>query len=156
MHLRIGGPAPEFQARSDDGQHVSSASLAGGWAVVFFFPKSGTTGCRLEARQFQQVLPEFGQLNTRIIGVSTDTEAKQALFREQCQLSFPLLPDGDRTIGRAFGVVGLLGLAKRQTFLIDPQGRLAHHWRSVQPAQHAAEVLEKIRTLQAAATATGR
>ena len=157
MPLRLGDLAPDFQARSDDGQPVSSASLAGGWAVLYFFPKAGSPGCSLEARAFEQALPEFERLQTRVVGVSTDTEARQALFREQCHLTFPLLPDGDRAIGRAFGVLGgvggLLGLTRRQTFLIDPQGRLAYRWQSVRPAQHAAEVLEKLRALQATAAA---
>ena len=157
MSLRIGDPAPAFQTRSDDGQLISLAALAGQWAVLYFFPRAGTPGCSLEARRFQQALPDFERHNARVIGVSTDTEARQALFRETCQLSFPLLPDGDRAIARAFGVMGgvtrLLGLTQRQTFLLDPQGRVAQRWQHVQPEHHAAEVLTTLKALQARATA---
>ena len=155
MSLRIGDPAPAFQARSDDGKLVNLEALAGQWAVLYFFPKTSSPGCSVEARLFQQLLPDFERHNARVIGVSTDTEARQALFRETCQLSFPLLPDGNRTVTRAFGVMGgvtrLLGLARRQTFLLDPQGRVAYRWHSVRPATHAAEVLTTLQALQARA-----
>ena len=83
--------------------------------------------------------------------LSTDTEARQARFREKCDLSFPMIPDGDKAIGRAYGVMGgvsgLLNLAQRQTFLIDPAGNLAWHWKVSNPATHAGQVLEKLAEL---------
>ena len=151
MTLRPGDSMPTFQARSDDGRIVSPATLAGGWAVLFFFPRAASAACTLEALGFQRLLAEFGALGAQPVGISTDTEARQALLREKCGLSFPLLPDGNRQLGRTFGVMsglsGLLGLAQRQTFLFAPDGRLAHHWPGVQPQRHPAEVLERLRGL---------
>ena len=119
--------------------------MRGRWVVLYFYPRAGTPGCSVEAQRFEEALPEFGRLGAEVIGVSTDTEAQQARFRERCGLSFPLLPDGDHTVARAYGVIGgvggLLGLASRQTFLIDPAGQLAFHWKRVNPLGHAAEVL---------------
>ncbi len=154
MSVTVGQPAPAFQARSDHGQLVSLQALRGQWVVLYFYPRASTPGCSLEARQFEQALPEFARLGAVVVGVSTDTEARQASFRDSCGLSFALLPDGDRTISRAYGVLGglsgLLGMAARQTFLIDPQGKVAFQWRTVSPARHAAEVLEVLRQKQQA------
>ncbi|WP_425147402.1 peroxiredoxin [Deinococcus sp.] len=152
MRLRIGDPMPDFQTRSDDGQLISPATLRGEWALLYFYPRASSSGCSLEARRFEQALPDFARLGARVIGVSTDTEARQARFREQCQLSFALLPDGDKAICRVFGVLGglggLLGMAQRQSFLFDSGGLLAHHWRSVNPDRHAAEVLGALEKFQ--------
>ncbi|WP_216319031.1 peroxiredoxin [Deinococcus aestuarii] len=148
MSPSVGQPAPEFDARSDDGRPVRLTELRGSWVVLYFYPRANTPGCSVEARRFEAALPEFGRLNAQVVGVSTDTEARQANFRDTCSLSFPLIPDGDRSVSRAYGVIGglggLLGLAARETFLIDPQGRVAHHWRGVNPATHAADVLRHL------------
>lgn len=152
MSVQIGQPAPTFQARSDDGRAMALDQLRGQWVVLFFYPKASSAGCSLEAQRFEQALPEFERLNAVVIGVSSDTEARQASFRDRCDLSFPLLPDSDRAICRAYGVMGgvggLLGLAARQTFLIDPQGAVAWSWKSANPVRHAAEVLEELRRRQ--------
>lgn len=148
MSIRIGEAVPDFVARSDDGQQLSLSGLNGQWAVLYFYPRASTPGCSIEAQRFEQALPEFRRMNAQVIGVSTDTEARQAKFREKCDLSFPLIPDGDKVIGRAYGVLGgvsgLLNLAQRQTFLIDPQGKLAWHWKVSNPGTHAGEVLAKL------------
>ncbi|WP_019586807.1 peroxiredoxin [Deinococcus apachensis] len=145
MSPRVGQPAPEFDARSDDGRPIRLADLRGRWVVLYFYPRANTPGCSIEAQRFEAALPEFERLGATVIGVSTDTEARQANFRDFCGLSFPLIPDGDRTLSRTYGVMGglggLLGIAARQTFLIDPTGKVAHHWSSVNPQTHAAEVL---------------
>lgn len=149
MSPRVGQPAPDFDTRSDDGQPVRLADLRGRWVVLYFYPRANTPGCSVEAQRFEAALPEFERLNATVIGVSTDTEARQAKFRESCDLSFPMIPDGDRALCRAYGVMGglggLMGLAGRQTFLIDPEGKVAHHWRTVNPASHAADVVRYLR-----------
>ncbi|WP_027480430.1 peroxiredoxin [Deinococcus pimensis] len=149
MSPRAGEPAPEFDAVSDDGRRVRLADLRGRWVVLFFYPKASSVGCSVEARRFEEAAPEFERLGATVVGVSTDTEAAQARFRDSCGLSFPLLPDGDRSVCRAYGVMGgltgLLGVADRQTFLIDPQGRVARHWRRVNITRHAADVLADLR-----------
>lgn len=148
MTPHAGQPAPDFDAVSDDGRRVRLADLRGRWVVLFFYPKASSPGCSLEARRFEGALPEFERHGALVVGVSTDTEAAQARFRDGCGLSFPLLPDGDKVIGRAYGVIGgvtgLLGFAARQTFLIDPQGVVARHWRQVNPVSHAADVLGEL------------
>lgn len=152
MPLHVGQAAPTFSARSDDGQSVNLADMRGQWVVLYFYPRASTPGCSVEAQRFEQALGEFERCQAQVIGVSTDTEARQAQFREKCALSFPLLPDSDKAIAKAYGVLGgmtgLLGVAQRQTFLIDPQGNLAYIWHKVNPVSHAAEVLARLQTLQ--------
>lgn len=154
MTPRVGQLAPPFRARSDDGRLIDLAELRGRWVVLYFYPRAGTPGCSVEAQRFEEALPEFGRLGAEVIGVSTDTEAQQARFRDRCGLSFPLLPDGDRAVAEAYGVLGgvgkLLGMTARQTFLIDPAGRLAFHWKRVNPLGHAAEVLQTLAQCQRA------
>ena len=152
MAVQVGQPAPSFRSRSDDGHMVDLAALRGHWVVLYFYPKASSPGCSLEARQFEQAVPELSRLGAVVVGVSTDTEARQASFRDRCELSFALLPDSDRSICRAYGVLdglgGWLGLAARQTFLIDPAGTVARQWRKVNPARHAAEVLAALRDIK--------
>ena len=153
MTLQVGQPAPAFDLRSDDGHMVSLEALRGLWVVLYFYPRAMTPGCSIEAQSFEQALPEFQRRSARVIGVSTDTEARQAQFRDSCSLSFPLLPDSERELSKLYGVLGgvtgLLGIANRHTFLIDPQGNVAHIWRKVSPQRHAGEVLRELESRQA-------
>lgn len=148
MSLQVGHPAPPFEARSDDGRPVSLGALRGQWVVLYFYRRASTPGCSVEAQRFEAALPELERLGATVVGVSTDTEARQAKFRDSCGLSFPLIPDGEKVLARRFGVIGglggLLGVAARETFLIDPQGQLAQHWRNVNPIFHAGEVVKEL------------
>lgn len=117
-----------------------------------FFPRSNTTHCQLQARRFQALLPEFEHLHARLLGISSDTVAQQVTFREICRLQFPLFTDSTQQLIELFGVRedDLIDgesthRAKRQTFLISPEGVIAHHWVQVDPNTHASEVLEYLR-----------
>lgn len=148
MSVRPGAPAPLFEKRSDDGQMIRLSDLRGRWVVLFFYPRAQSVGCSIEAQRFEAALPEFERLDAVVIGVSTDTEARQANFRDRCSLSYPLIPDGDRSVCRAYGVLGVLGsvlnMAARETVLIDPQGLVAARWRNPNPAAHVPAVLRKL------------
>jgi thioredoxin-dependent peroxiredoxin len=151
MSLTINQAAPEFSSVDDHGQTVSLKSLRGKWVVLYFYPKDNTPGCSIEANKFEQALPEFQKLGAEVIGVSTDSSASHQKFRETCNLTFPLLADTDKSISKAYGVMGgltgLLGVADRQTFLIDPSGQLVHHWKRVNPMTHALEVQQKLQEM---------
>ncbi len=154
MSLEIGKPAPEFMGVDDTGKNISLTGLSGKWVILYFYPKDNTPGCSIEAAKFEQLLPEFTALGAEVIGVSTDSSASHANFREKCNLSFPLLADTDKRIAKAYGVLGglmgMFGIAARESFLIDPSGNLAQHWKMVNPMTHALEVkqaLEKQTTL---------
>lgn len=148
MKPAVHKPAPEFTRRSDDGRTIRLSALRGQWVVLYFFPRASSPGCSVEAGRFEAALPEFKRLNAVVIGVSTDTEAHQAQFRDTCGLSHPLIPDGDRELCRAYGVFGglggLLNMASRATFLIDPQGDLVYEHRNGNPAGHAPAMLQEL------------
>lgn len=151
MSPRPGDPAPEFETRSDGGDPLSLVDVRGHWLVLFFFPRANTTHCQLQARRFEALAPAFGALNARILGVSSDARAQQMAFRNLCQLSFPLIPDTDHQLSERYGVLGEpfpgeeTRLARRETFLISPEGRVVRHWTEVIPKTHAAEGLEELR-----------
>ncbi len=130
------------------GETINLEQLRGQWVILYFYPKDSSYGCSIEAQKFEQSLPEFKQKNAIVIGVSTGSSASQTKFREKCNLSFSLLPDTDKSIAKAYGVLSglmaLMGNADRQTFLIDPEGKLAHHWKFVNPFSHATEVLQEL------------
>lgn len=152
MTLHCGQTAPLFDAKSDDGRRLSLLEMRGQWVVLYFFPRVLTPACSVEAQHFEALHRDFQRLNAQIIGVSSDTEAKQALFRETCQLSFALLPDSQRQVCKVYGVLsglsGWRGLSQRVTFLIDPLGVVAQVWRNVKPNKHAAEVLQALEAQQ--------
>ncbi|WP_291432227.1 peroxiredoxin [Deinococcus sp.] len=132
--LPLNQPAPDFSGVSDDGQAISLQSLRGQWVVLYFYPKANSYGCSIEAQKFEASLPEFERLGAQVIGISTDSEAGQAAFREKCHLSYPLLADPGQTICRAYGVMGgltsLMGVSNRASFVIDPEGKLVHELRN--------------------------
>ena len=152
--MNISEPVPNFSAPSDTGEIISLEKLRGEWVILYFYPKDSSLGCSIEAQRFEQSLPEFVKRNAQVIGVSTGSSVSQTKFREKCNLTFPLLPDTDKSIAKAYGVINgfmaLLGNADRQTFLIDPNGNLAHHWKFVNPLSHATEVLQTLEKHQTA------
>jgi thioredoxin-dependent peroxiredoxin len=152
--VKISEAVPNFSTTSDTGQTINLEKLRGKWVILYFYPKDSSLGCSIEAGRFEQSLPEFQKLNAQVIGVSTGSSLSQAKFREKCHLSFVLLPDTDKSIAKAYGVISgfmaLLGNADRQTFLIDPHGKLAHHWKFVNPLSHATEVLQELEKHQLA------
>ncbi len=152
--MNISEPVPNFSASGDNGQIINLEQLRGQWVILYFYPKDSSLGCSIEAQRFEQLLPEFTKRKAQVIGVSTGSSASQTKFREKCNLTFPLLPDTDKSIAKAYGVINgfmaLLGNADRQTFLIDPNGNLAHHWKFVNPLSHATEVLQILEKQQTA------
>lgn len=149
---QLGQPAPDFSAISDDGRHVSLSGLRGQWTVLYFYPKANSYGCSIEAQRFEQFLPQFAELGAQVIGISTDAAAGQAAFREKCSLSYPLLPDPDKAICRAYGVLGgltgIIGVSGRASFVIDPQGTLIHQRHDLNHTVHVEAALQAIRGQQ--------
>ncbi|MEY4530406.1 MAG: hypothetical protein RLZZ156_1127 [Deinococcota bacterium] len=148
MSLIIGQAAPDFNTTDDAEKPISLSGLRGRWVVLYFYPKDNTPGCSIEAGKFEQILPELNALGAEVIGVSTDSSASHANFREKCGLSFPLIADTDKSLGKAYGVIGglmgMIGIAARQSFLIDPEGNLAFQWKMVNPMIHAVEVKQEL------------
>jgi thioredoxin-dependent peroxiredoxin len=143
-------PAPAFSLSTNSGEgQVSLADYRGKWVVLYFYPKDFTSGCTLEAKRFQQDLPEYIARNTQILGVSADSVQSHAEFCDSEGLKFPLLADQDGQVSKAYGSwLGFISL--RHSFLIDPEGNLRETFLNVNPAVHSREVLARLDQLQAA------
>ncbi len=148
----IGEDAPEFELPDQTGQLHSLEDYRDKWVVLYFYPKDETPGCTTEACEFRDNIFEFNKINAQILGVSLDDVESHQKFAEHYSLPFPLLADVDGQAADAYGVkTRRLGMkfAKRQTFLIDPEGKIAKHYKKVQPATHSAQVLADLKDLGA-------
>jgi thioredoxin-dependent peroxiredoxin len=137
----VGQQAPDFSAPSQDGTPVSLKSFRGKWTVLYFYPKDMTQGCTIEAHNFQQDLPKYQQQNAVIVGVSVDSTDSHKEFCAKESLTFRLVADTDKKIVDQYGSLGGSGVASRNTFLIDPAGKIVKVWTKVSPAHHSEEVL---------------
>ena len=143
----VGQPAPTFTLPSQDGSEISLSSFRGKWVVLYFYPKDMTSGCTIEAHNFQRDLAQFEARKAVILGVSVDTPDSHKQFCTKEGLTFRLLADPKHTVVDAYGSLGSFAgfkIANRNTFLIDPQGNIAKVWTTVNPPPHSAEVLAAI------------
>lgn len=144
----IDQPAPEFKLASNSGEgEVALADYRGQWVVAYFYPADFTPGCTIEARKFQQDLPQYMQRHTQVLGISADDVASHSEFCDSEGLKFPLLADADGSVSKAYGSwLGIRSL--RHTFIIDPNGVLKATFTGVNPIVHSKEVLAKLDELQ--------
>ena len=147
----VGSPAPDFNLTTNEGKPASLKEYRGKWVVLYFYPKDFTSGCTLEARNFQQDAAKYEQLNAVILGVSVDTAESHKDFCAKEGLSFKLLSDTDTAVSTKYGSVMEYNGAKlsaRNTFIIDPEGKVAKVFTGVKPAGHSEEVLSALAGLQ--------
>jgi thioredoxin-dependent peroxiredoxin len=151
--LKEGDKAPGFRCTADDGSTVSLADYKGRNLVLYFYPKADTTGCTSEAIQFRDALKDFEAVNAAIVGVSGDSVAAQVKFKAKYDLNFPLLADTKFDVIEAYGARRMksffgktaLGIV-RSSFWIGPDGRIRKIWPKVTVKDHAAEVLETVKS----------
>jgi peroxiredoxin Q/BCP len=142
-----GQVAPTFTLPSQDGSQISLDSFRGKWVVLYFYPKDMTQGCTIEAHNFQRDLSKFEAANAVIVGVSVDTPDSHKQFCTKEGLTFRLLADSEHKVVDEYGSVGHFGsmtIAQRNTFLIDPQGKIVKVWTKVDPSKHSEEVLAEL------------
>jgi thioredoxin-dependent peroxiredoxin len=147
----VGSAAPDFTLPSQQGDLVSLNDFHGSWVVLYFYPKDMTPGCTKEAHNFQIDQAKYAKRHAIVLGVSVDSAASHKKFCTKEGLDFKLLADTDGRVSKAYGSLTNLGFVKfaaRHTFLIDPQGRLAKIYTSVDPARHSEEVLAALDELQ--------
>lgn len=146
-----GKPAPEFTLKAQDGTPVSLSEYRGKWVVLYFYPKDFTSGCTIEAHNFQRDLPEYQKKNAVILGVSLDSVDSHKSFCAKEGLNFKLLSDtSHEVIAKYNSVKEFQGqrYAARNTFLIDPSGVIAKAYTGVNPNKHSEEVLGALAELQ--------
>lgn len=150
--LAVGSPAPEFELPDQAGQLHSLEDYRTQWVVLYFYPKDETPDCTTEACEFRDNIFAFHDLNAQILGVSLDDVDSHKKFAENYDLPFPLLADIEGEISSAYGVkTRMYGMtvAKRQTFIIGPDGSIAKHYEKVKPDEHSKQVLTDLKELGA-------
>ncbi|MCU0974797.1 MAG: peroxiredoxin [Steroidobacteraceae bacterium] len=149
----VGAPAPAFRLQDQNGKWHQLADYQGKWVVVYFYPKDNTPGCTTQACELRDDIFKFRQLGAVILGVSVDDVASKKAFAEEHGLPFPVLADADKKVSTSYGVLtkfmGLMELARRDTFIIDPQGKVAKHYVKVDPKGHSQMVLADLKQLGA-------
>jgi thioredoxin-dependent peroxiredoxin len=151
-----GKPAPDFTLNSEDGKPVSLHDFKGQWVVLYFYPKDFTSGCTIEAHNFQRDLAEYEKKNAVILGVSVQDEDTHQKFCAKEGLNFRLLADTSHQVSATYDSLMDLGLTKlsaRHTFLIDPNGVVRKAYLNVDAAKHSEEVLSDLTALQRTAAA---
>lgn len=149
-NLKVGDPVPHIAASNQDGKTIRLSDLRGGPVLVFFYPKDNTPGCTKEACTLRDDYSKYQKLGVTIFGVSRQSAESHRKFVDKFNLPFDLLIDEDGALAAALGVerMPLLGIHKRQSVLIGPDGRLIKRYLDVTPEKHSEEVLEDLLKLE--------
>ena len=150
--LQIGALAPVFSLSDQEGKQHQLSDYEGKWVVLYFYPKDDTPGCTKEACAFRDEYKLITELDTQVLGMSVDTVDSHTEFAKKYSLPFPLLADEGGAVAKQYGSLTSLGpikLAKRHSFIIDPEGKLAKIYRSVSPSNHSDEIINELKTLRA-------
>lgn len=146
----VGKKSPDFRLEDQNGKWHTLADYKGKWLVLYFYPLDNSPGCTEEARQFRDLYPTYEKRNIVVLGVSLNGIESHKAFSDKLGLPFPLLADTNHDLAKTFKVLGGFGIlpyAKRETFLVDPQGVIVYHYSSVNTESHAAQVLKDIDAL---------
>jgi len=147
----VGYKAPEFNLPSAKGEMVNLASLHGNWLVLYFYPKDDTPGCTKEACSFRDDLHVLEKLGAKVVGISVDDSNSHTEFAKKYHLPFPLLSDKDGAVARKYGALtnlGFIKIAKRYTFLINPDGILKKKYLSVDTSRHSQEIIDDLSAIK--------
>ena len=149
---KVGGPAPGFDLPDQNGERHNLGEFAGKWLVLYFYPKDDTPGCTQEACAFRDDMHKLAAMGAQVVGISVDDSESHAEFAKKYHLPFPLLADKSAEVAARYGALTNLWLvkfAKRYTFLIDPQGKIAKVYEKVETSRHSTEIIDDLRQLAA-------
>lgn len=148
----LGSAAPDFKLQDQNGKWHELKDYRGKWVALYFYPKDKTPGCTTQACEFRDNIFAFRDAGAVILGVSVDDVESHKEFSEKHSLPFPILADDKKTVAKQYGVLkrflGTIELAKRDTYLIDPSGKIVRHYEDVDPKGHSQVVLKDIKDLQ--------
>ena len=145
----VGSDAPSFKLQDQNGEWHALKDYHGQWLAVYFYPRDDTPGCTKEACNFRDNIYAFKAIDAAVVGISVDDVESHKAFSDKYKLPFTILADSQSQTARAYGVLRdykLMKLASRQSFLINPEGKIAKHYADVDPDTHTAEVLADIKT----------
>jgi len=153
--IEVGHKAPAFTLQDQDENKVSLSDLKGKWVVLYFYPKDDTPGCTTEACEFTDGIADFEGLNAIVFGCSPDSPEKHRKFIAKHDLGVRLLSDPEHKVMEAYGAWGEKNMygrvtvgVIRSTVIIDPDGRVVHHWKRVKSKGHAEKVRERLEQLR--------
>src|SRR6201987_3916543 len=147
----VGSEAPDFTLNSQDGKSISLHDYKGKWVVLYFYPKDMTSGCTIEAHNFQRDLAKYDAKNAVILGVTVQDEKSHQEFCAKESLTFKLLADTKKEVSEKYDTVmnmGVMKLSARHTFLIGPDGVVRKVWTDVDVKKHSDDVLTALDELQ--------
>jgi len=147
---KVGGSAPDFSLPDAQQQNHTLKDYSGKWLVLYFYPKNDTPGCTKEACAFRDDLFQIEKLNAKVVGVSVDDTDSHVEFAKKYNLPFPLLSDKDGKVADSYGALrnlGIIKIAKRYTYLIDPNGKIAKVYLSVNTSRHSQEIIDDLKKL---------
>ncbi len=147
--LKVNDAAPVFSTQAQDASQFDLNSRKGKWTVLFFYPKAGTPGCTKQACAFRDSIAKIREQGAEVFGISADTVAAQAAFHKEHRLNFPLLADPDAKIIAQYGAKKpLMKMSNRWTFILDPQLKVRHIMKDVDPVLDAERVAKEIANLK--------
>ena len=147
----IGKPAPNFKLPDQNGKIHTLDNFRGKWLALYFYPKDDTPGCTEQACKFRDDLHKLTALGANVVGISVDNTASHAKFARKYNLPFPLLADNKAETAAQYNSLlnlGIVKFAKRNTFLIDPKGKIAKIYLSASTSRNSIEVIEDLKKLQ--------
>lgn len=147
----VGTAAPEFSLPDQNAVPRHLAEWRGKWVVLYFYPRDDTPGCTAEACAFRDDLAQLTALGAQVVGVSVDDTVSHKTFAAKYSLPFPLLADTTAAVARQYGALSdwlVVKVAKRYTFLVDPAGRIAKVYLSVDASRHSTEIIADLKLLQ--------
>jgi len=154
--LNTGDTAPDIPLSVWPQGELQLSDLRGQWVILYFYPKDNTPGCTTESCDFRDAQTDFSGLDAVVVGVSRDSLASHQHFAEKQQLPFQLISDADELLCKAFDVIQMKNMygkqvrgIERSTFIINPEGMVAHAWRKVRVKEHVEDVSNTLRELQA-------
>ena len=142
-----GSLAPNFRLQDQHDAWISLADQRGKWLVVYFYPMDETPGCTAEACEFRDNIFAFRKLGVNVLGISVQDVSSKKEFAAKHSLPFSVLADADKSVAKSYGVLSMLGYARRETFVIDPRGRIAKHYPDVDPKTHSKQLLADLNSL---------
>jgi peroxiredoxin Q/BCP len=141
----VGQMAPDFTLNSQEDKPITLSHYKGKWVVLYFYPKDMTSGCTIEAHNFQRDQAKYDADKAVIIGVSVQDADSHKKFCAKEGLNFKLLADTDKKVSKLYdSTIPVIGLSARNTFLIDPSGKIVKVWKGVSPDKHSEEVLAEL------------
>ncbi len=149
--LKIGDDAPNFTLFDANGNPHSLSDYRGHYLVLYFYPKDDTPGCTKEACQFRDDMTQFEKLGAKVVGVSVDSSESHVSFTKKYHLPFPLLADTDGKVAESYNALTnfwLIKFAKRQTFVINPAGKIIQIVRNVEVSNHSQQIIDDLKHSQ--------